>query len=157
MAVTPEQRGPFGRWLVAERRARGWKADELRDRLRDARGFAMGHSTYALLESGLRKPTEEQRRHLTEFLGSQPEGEEPAADLIVALERHTAALERQTEAIGELVAVMREDRGRVSVDAVRVFLSQLRAEGLLEANPGPGTPTTGASRRRRAPHDNDTA
>jgi transcriptional regulator with XRE-family HTH domain len=68
MARTPEQRGPFGRWLVGERRARGWSADEMRARVQEARGFAMAHSTYALLESGQRQPTDEQRRHLTALL-----------------------------------------------------------------------------------------
>lgn len=149
MAVTPEQRGTFGRWLVSERKARGWKADELRDRLREARGFGLGHSTYALLESGQRKPTEEQRRHLTAFLGSEPDpdpGEPGGLQLLVA------AIERQTDAIAELAAAIRDDRDRVSLEGVRTFLAQLRAEGLLVEPSALDTLPTDAGHRPPANH-----
>jgi transcriptional regulator with XRE-family HTH domain len=103
MARTPEQRGPFGRWLVGERKARGWTADQMRARLQEARGFAMAHSTYALLESGQRQPTDEQARHLTAFLGSEPEPTPaPASDLsalIARLDAQAATIDRLAESI----------------------------------------------------------
>jgi transcriptional regulator with XRE-family HTH domain len=112
MARTPEQRGPFGRWLVTERKARGWTADDMRARLREARGFAMAHSTYALIESGQRSPTDEQRAHLTAFLGSQPAADTQSAPPSTDLGALIDALTRQTEAVTALVnRVMRyEDR-----------------------------------------------
>lgn len=111
MARTPEQRGPFGRWLVRERKARGWTADEMRVRLQEARGFAMAHSTYALLESGQRQPTDEQVRHLSAFLGSEPEKAQPV----------TASSD-----IDRLVEVVRQQQA--SIDALRGLVETLLAE-----------------------------
>lgn len=111
MARTPEQRGPFGRWLVAERKARGWTADEMRSRVQEARGFAMAHSTYALLESGQRQPTDEQVRHLTAFLGSAPTTEptKSATDidrLVQTVATLTSAIDQQRQQIAALVGLV---------------------------------------------------
>lgn len=117
MAIPIEHKPPFARWLVAQRKARpGSGKDgvmttaELREAIRVSRGFGMGHSTYAQMESGAREPTEEQYRHLTGFFGSEPEPdpepEHPASDIADL----AAAVREQTAAMRDLVDEMKATR-----------------------------------------------
>lgn len=138
----PSERGTFGSWLVSERKQRGLTPTEVRDRLRQQRGFAMAHSTYAMIESGSRQPTEEQRAHLVAFFGTEPPAEPQPTDanteVLRAIADQTEWLRKQWEAttaltagINDLVGELRSAHTAIPAEAVTVFLRQLAAEGLL--------------------------
>lgn len=76
MAKSDAERTPFGAWLVKQRKSRPgdgrdgtMRAEEVRQALKRERGYAIGVSAYAELESGTRLPTDEQRRHLEAWAG----------------------------------------------------------------------------------------
>lgn len=142
--------GAFALWLARERLQRhyasgkkDWTADRLLAQIKKQRGWAPGHSTYAALESGARKPTAEQYLLLTEFFGSAPEEEQPATptglsnDLMIAM---TRAVERQTELLEQVLAALQgpaiqslADRLLPALAAVEVGLSETD----MEAEPDP--------------------
>lgn len=134
-----EARGEFGVWLRDQRKAAGFKnaAEAVRAMKRSA-GYSISVSEWAEFESGTRRPSPERRSALEGFLGvSAPSATVVQSDTAAIV----AALDRQTDAMHDLVAAIREDRDRLSPEAVRVFLAQLVAEGLLarpEAMPSIG-------------------
>lgn len=131
---TDEQRGPFGAWLTRERHRAGFKnVPSAVDALQRQAGYGIAVSVWAELESGSRRPNEEQRQRLTAFFGTTPEpAPSPSDGDIAAL---VSAIRAQADAINALAEAIREDRDRVSPEALRAFLEQLRSEGLL-ATPG---------------------
>lgn len=105
MAKSDSERGPFGAWLVQQRKARPgagrdgrMTAAEVRAWLIRDRGFGIGESAYAELESGTALPSAEQRRHLAALFDSEPPGSGgvPGNDaLAAAITRQAAAIEAQ--------------------------------------------------------------
>lgn len=171
MTVPAHSKSAFARWLVAQRKSRpgsgkdgAMTTAELRAALLTSRGFGMGHSTYAALESGSRKPTDEQYRHLTGFFGSEPEPEptppEPATSDLSAL---VAALTEQAEANRQLATAVADLARSMASPG---FLTHAAADGmtttvlgaienvrgiLLSLDPGrAGTPRRG--RLQVSPH-----
>lgn len=99
------------------------------------RGYRVGESTYAEWESGYKKqPAREAQPHLTALWGSEPPAEVVAQEGDIA-----AALLAQAAAISDLAAAIREDRDRVSPEGLRLFLEQLRSEGLLQVPDRPAS------------------
>lgn len=79
MAKSDSERGPFGAWLVQERKKREGSgrdgrmtAAEVRAWLIRDRGFGIGESAYAELEAGTALPSAEQRTHLAALFDSVP-------------------------------------------------------------------------------------
>lgn len=135
----------FSNWLVAQRKARPGSGKngemttaEMRAAIAVARGFKMGHSTYAQLESGSRKPTAEQYAHITGYLAAEPPPEpaadaEPASDLAALVSR-----------LDRLAAAM-EEQNRLSAQLLAALDASVRAAAARQ--PGRGEPTeTGAGR-----------
>jgi transcriptional regulator with XRE-family HTH domain len=100
---TPDQRGRYGRWLVAAREARGWTTAQRALDAMAAVGIRIGKSTYAEYESGTKAPSRNHLPLLESFWGPpEPLQATETPDSLVA------ALHAQTVAISELVAVLRE-------------------------------------------------
>jgi hypothetical protein len=129
--VPPERRGVWGRWLYVMRGERSQAA--IRELMADL-GQPISESYYSELETGNKKPKEPYTSVLIRLHGSDPEEwddpwaaprqAEDTSDLV-------AVIRAQTEAISDLAAAIREDRDRVSPEGLRLFLEQLRSEGLL--------------------------
>lgn len=101
---TPDQRGRYGRWLVAARESRGWDtAQKALDALAAA-GIRIGKSTYAEYESGSKIPSRNHLPLLETFWGPVTEPERVDSDDLIA------ALRDQTAAIGSLVSAMAGSR-----------------------------------------------
>lgn len=116
MAKSDSQRGPFGAWLVHERKSRPGKgrdgkmtAGEVRAMLIRDRGFGIGESAYAELESGTALPSDEQRRHLEALWDSQApaaHGSSDVAVLVATIGRLVAALERSEATNREVLQML---------------------------------------------------
>lgn len=130
---TPEQRGRYGRWLVAAREGRGYStAVQALDALAAA-GITIGKSTYAEYESGSKVPSRNHLPLLESFWGAAPLGSAgegttlpPSADpaLLALIEAQTAALKDQTAAFLALAASI--DRAATNVtDRVGSFGDEL--------------------------------
>lgn len=123
-------RGRWGRFLLAQREARGWTQIEAFDQLRAGLGLGPGsRSSYVNLERGSRQPNADEQRFLARFYGAEPldEPEVPVDDrdaLVAALARQTDAMERQVEAITGLTKEIR-------VAALAVLSSQEGSAELL--------------------------
>jgi transcriptional regulator with XRE-family HTH domain len=82
---TPDQRGRYGRWLVAAREARGWDtAQKALDALAAA-GIRIGKSTYAEYESGSKVPSRNHLPLLEGFWGRAPDGAADEPTMAAAL------------------------------------------------------------------------
>jgi len=123
---TPAQRGPYGRWLVAAREARGYTTAAEARRALDAAGIRIAHSTYAEYEAGTKVPSKNHLPLLERFWGPSDAYETPGAtetpDALVA------ALTAQTEAIAALVEELRLSR-LAQVTATEVAFQALGALG----------------------------
>lgn len=126
---TPEQRGRYGRWLVAAREARGWDtAQKARDALAAA-GIRIGTSAYAEYESGSKVPSRNHLPKLVEFWGPVPDDDAARdSDLV-------AAINAQTAAITALVEELRLSRGS-QVKATEVAFQALGALGAAQGRSG---------------------
>lgn len=113
-------------WITAERKRHGWKVEELSRRLIEA-GYPAEVSTVRVWEAG-RAPRSETITGLERLFGSIAPRETQQPTDMAAL---VAALDRQTVAIRDLVAEVREGRDRLSPEGVRVFVRALIAEGLI--------------------------
>lgn len=112
MAKSDSERGPFGTWLVKQRKARpgtgrdgSMTAAEVRAWLIRDQGFGIGESAYAELESGTALPSSEQRAHLASLFDSIPpqaHGSTDGTDIAALVAR----LERQAEVIDRLAAAV---------------------------------------------------
>jgi transcriptional regulator with XRE-family HTH domain len=79
---TPGQRGRYGRWLVAARKARHMDtADDALTALRAA-GIAISDSTYREYEAGSKPPSRNHLPQLIDFWGEPPDEEDDLADAI---------------------------------------------------------------------------
>lgn len=113
---TPGQRGTFGDWLTRARTQRfATQAEALREYERLA-GLRITPSQYAQWESGSRTPRADNPKvaRLYDFYGSRPEdgaaaeanGTGDYAELVAATRQQTAAIERQTEVMAELLRAL---------------------------------------------------
>ena len=105
----------------------------------------MGHSTYAQLESGSRKPTAEQYAHITGYLGVEPPPEpEPETQQKAAMPEGMAALvdglraqSRQigglVDAIGSLTRALTDARAVSHEDAQTMTANVI---GMMQLLPG---------------------
>lgn len=121
---TPEQRGRYGRWLVAAREARGWDtAQKARDALAAA-GIRIGTSAYAEYESGSKVPSRNHLPKLVEFWGPVPDDDAARdSDLVAAINAQTAAISALVDRLdtfvgplGEMVADLLRDEIRAAKD-----------------------------------------
>lgn len=137
MAKSDSERGPFGAWLVQQRKARSGSgrdgkmtAAEVRAWLIRDRGFGIGESAYAELESGTALPSAEQRRHLSALFGSIPPATMESGDLSDL----AAAIREQAQAINALVDEVRAARQAAQPDLAQVIAraveATLRAAGV---------------------------
>jgi transcriptional regulator with XRE-family HTH domain len=69
---TPDERGRYGRWLVASREARGWGTAQKALDAMAAAGIRIGKSTYAEYESGSKTPSRNHLPLLERFWGPVP-------------------------------------------------------------------------------------
>ena len=69
---TPEQRGRYGRWLVAAREGRGYNTAVKALAALAASGIAIGKSTYAEYEAGTKVPSRNHLPLLEAFWGKPP-------------------------------------------------------------------------------------
>lgn len=106
MSRVPGRDYRFADWLKEQRKARDLTPEEVRKRLQEQRQFGMGPSTYAMLESAYRQPTDEQREHLAGFFGSTPPPPLAPAEQSSDLARLAAAIEAQTDVNRQLVTVV---------------------------------------------------
>lgn len=112
---------------MAARKERNLTPTEVRERLREQRGYAMAHSTYAMIESGSRLPTDEQREHLVGFFGSEPEPEAQPVQADAALAAVLEAVRLQTAELHQLWKTQHEraDRADARMDALVMGLRDL--------------------------------
>lgn len=117
---------PVSLWLIAERKRRRWKAEEVARRLRDA-GVQAEDGTYRVWEAG-RKPSDAAIRAMeTLFDSIAPKDTPPAADVATLVAR----LDRQAEVIDRLAAAV-EVLAKGQDEMLRGFL-----EGLAELRRAP--------------------
>jgi hypothetical protein len=137
MAKTEGERGPFASWVVRNRkRLYGTNLEQLSAALEKS-GAPATITTIRGWEAGSR-PRPEARQALERLFGEPAPDEPNEGDL-------AAAIREQSRAIQALADAIQADRERVSPAALRAFLQQLAAEGLLLI---PGTPAnTGESRQ----------
>ena len=93
---------PVSIWLIDQRKAHGWKAEEVARRLRDA-GVAAEDGTYRVWEAG-RKPKDDAIRAMETLFGSvAPKDPDAGSGEMAAL---IARLDRQAEVIDRLAAAV---------------------------------------------------
>ena len=128
--MTLQSKPPVSAWIAAERKARGWKVEELSRRLRDM-GYEAEVGTVRVWEAG-RSPKAETIEALERLFESRaPRQADPdMGDIIAAIRAltesvnaHRSVMESQGAALLDVVAEMKEQR-----DA-----AQGRAEGLSAA------------------------
>jgi transcriptional regulator with XRE-family HTH domain len=99
---------PFAAWLVEQREKAGLKAEEVARRLREA-GLQAEDSTYRTWESNAnRRPAPDTVAVLEQMFSSTA----PSDDVGAGSPDVAAAIDRQTEAIRELVDELRASRDR---------------------------------------------
>lgn len=125
--MSSKSKPPVSVWIIAERKRLGWKVADVSRRLKDL-GYEAEESTVQVWEAG-RSPKAETIEALERLFGSRAPREVEIGDRDLAAV--IAAIDRQTTAIGELAAAIREDRDRISPEGVRLFLRTLLAEGLI--------------------------
>lgn len=95
------ERGPFGAWLVRQRKARpgsgrdgSMTADEVRRAVQRAAGLGFSPSVYAELEAGTRWPSSDQRSALEAWAGEAAPRQTgvDSSDVIAAIDRLTATV-----------------------------------------------------------------
>jgi hypothetical protein len=152
MAIRPEDKPPFARWLTAQRKARAGAGkdgsmtlDEALAYFETRHGWALARSTYASLESGKLLPNAEHYRLLTDLWGTTPEAEpepEPAPNTAPEMFDLLAAMAQQTTVVTALIEELRAERQeRASMaDTVTELRAEIRAlaAGLAEALKGSG-------------------
>jgi hypothetical protein len=116
-----EQRGEFGTWLRRERKARFENVPAAVRSMQNEVGYGIAPSVWAELESGTRRPSEEQRQRLTRFFGSEPS--KPDDDLAAAIRAQTEAMQAIAAAMTAVAEELRSDREA----------SQGRTEGMAVA------------------------
>lgn len=100
VAKTPAQRGRIGNWLRESRLQRGYSsAAEAREAIERLTGWRIQPSVFAEWESGRRLPSDENLEKLRSFFGDEPDAPRAVGDVAEIV----AAIDRQTEAIRELV------------------------------------------------------
>lgn len=126
---TPGQRGPFGAWLVEQRKRlsqeRGHRvlAQHVVDEL-IASGYPIDAAYYRALEGGSKRPGQQTREALARYFGQEPpltvNGEQDVASLVAAIRDQTASMNRLVSlmetAAGGLPALIELAR-RVADDA----------------------------------------
>jgi hypothetical protein len=120
MAIRPEDKPPFARWLTAQRKARAGAGkdgsmtlDEALAYFETRHGWALARSTYASLESGKLLPNAEHYRLLTDLWGTTPEAEpepEPAPNTAPEMFDLLAAMAQQTTVVTALIEELRAER-----------------------------------------------
>jgi hypothetical protein len=173
MAIRPEDKPPFARWLTAQRKARAGAGkdgsmtlDEALAYFETRHGWALARSTYASLESGKLLPNAEHYRLLTDLWGTTPEAEpepEPAPNTAPEMFDLLAAMAQQTTVVTALIEELRAERQeRASMaDTVNDLKEQIQAlaAGLAEAlragggEGGPPTTPTQGGPGARQPDD----
>lgn len=136
---TPAERGRYGRWLVAARRARGWKTTDEALAALAAAGIKIGESVYRQYESGSKVPSRNHLPILVDYWGPVRDALEPTetTDPLVS------ALDRQSEAIEGLTAELAKDRAdqREATDALlRLVVTAIPAPPGRPADNEPATP-----------------
>lgn len=109
---------PVSQWIIDQRKAHGWKVEELSTRLRGM-GYEAEVGTIRVWEAG-RVPRADTIDGLERLFGSEAPREQEAASttaVLVAIERQTEMLEKQWAAttalvqhLGALVGEMQADR-----------------------------------------------
>jgi hypothetical protein len=120
---SPQERGRYGRWLVASREARGFSSTVEARRAMEAAGIVIGHSTYAEYEAGTKPPSKNHLPLLERFWGPVDLFEAQALDPDPSL----------AAAITLLVAELRA--GREEREALEARLRAVEAE--LQSLRGP--------------------
>lgn len=129
------ERGPFGAWLVRQRKARSGSgrdgsmtAHEVRAAVQRSAGYGISPSVYAELEAGTRHPSDDVRLTLEAWAG-----EESPRRRDVDLSEVVAALDRLRTAIEVQTATLTQDM--VPVSAVREVMQSLFDAELLLSPP----------------------
>ena len=117
------KRGEFGAWLRRVRRERFANVTAAVKAMQNEVGYGIAPSVWAELESGTRRPSDEQRQRLTRYFGSEPvpstvtmsleEGTlraEALRQLIEASRAQTESMMAVATAIHEMTVEMREMR-----------------------------------------------
>jgi len=87
--------------------ARGWDTQTLaREQIAKLTGWRIPQSVYAEWESGRRLPSEANLDRLRSFYGDAPQSTETPDSLVTALTAQTAALDRHTAKLDELLAAV---------------------------------------------------
>lgn len=113
---------PISLWIASERKRHGMKPRDLSERL-TSMGYDAAEGTVRVWEAG-RVPRAETIDGLERLFGSTAPRTEEAGDL-------ASAIRAQAAAISDLAQAIREDRERISPEALSAFLRQLASEGLL--------------------------
>lgn len=148
------ERGEFGVWLRAERKARYENVPEAVRALQRQVHYGVAPSVWAELESGTRRPSAEQRERLTAFFGTAPEPVAPLSQsdaVLLAIEKQTDLLAKVWSGISDLVLLMErreqraesEEHDRIVADVTRAVLAAAPALRELQERgeqPKSGTP-----------------
>lgn len=156
---------PFGQWLKGERERRGWKAEEVARRLRDA-GYEAKDSSYRVWESG-RRPRAATVAALERMFGSPAPAATQPTDNMAALvglvtlqteelkrlwevqSQTVAALTKVAESLTILATEMRSAREEAPEWALAA-LQLARSLGPVEpSDEAPSEPRVSAAPRRR--------
>jgi hypothetical protein len=106
---SPGQRGEFGTWLRTTRLEAGYKnVPDAVEAMRKRFGYSIAKSVWAEMEAGSRRPSAEHRDLIERFLDMAAPTDDSAA-VAGDLSALVAAIERQTQAILQLVEVTRAD------------------------------------------------
>lgn len=127
--------------------ARGWDTQEkARAEIERLTGWRIPQSVYAEWESGRRLPADANLERLRAFYGDAPETTETPDSLVAALRDQTAAIDRQTTRIGDLVTVIQQllgiedrpatsgTRRTVAQNFLRTLLDEAEASGSAEGD-----------------------
>ena len=143
---TPSERGPFGAWLVEQRKAltarRGRRILQ-RDVVKElaTAGYPIEESYYRALEGGSKLPGRELRQHLAAFFGSEPPDARPKTDpteLAMAIREQTAAISELAQSVRLLLAAqLGGDDAALREEVARLVLGEGR--GRAPDGPLPGT------------------
>jgi hypothetical protein len=134
MAKRDEDRGPVALWARRERLARNWTTHDVARRLGEL-GVAITEQSYRGYEAGPRvsAPVRKALEAIYNSAAPDPRAEVDAEPTDVS--SLVAALQAQTQAISELVAVLREQRVGDDEPSVRAMVEALRHGARLVVEP----------------------
>jgi hypothetical protein len=147
-----EQKPPLAAWATVARDEAGMSVEEVVDALQ-ARGHAVTAATLRGIEGGSKGASVRLRRLLSAIYDKPVPGDAPLVPagqdaVALAIDRQTAATDRQTEVLRELIGLLRLDRQAQATLAERVAVIEAFAgqhEGRSQDAPPPEPERTSSS------------